>query len=69
LLCELVGATRESVSLVLGRLTSEGLVDRVGSTMFVTPSSGLFDRLGGGSEDSILVHALADGGARPTTLQ
>ena len=28
LLCELVGATRESVSLVLSRLTGEGLVER-----------------------------------------
>ena len=28
LLCELVGATRESVSLVLGRLSGEGLVER-----------------------------------------
>lgn len=31
LLCELVGATRESVSLVLGRLTAEGIVERKGS--------------------------------------
>ena len=69
LLCELVGATRESVSLVLGRLTAEGLVDRVGSTMFIAPSAGLFDRMGGGSEDSILVHAMADAGTPRTTLQ
>lgn len=69
LLCELVGATRESVSLVLGRLTGEGLVDRAGSTMFVAPSQRLFDRLGGGSPDSILVHALADTSATPTSLQ
>jgi CRP/FNR family transcriptional regulator, cyclic AMP receptor protein len=33
LLCELVGATRESVSLVLSRLSAEGLVERRGSTM------------------------------------
>ncbi len=46
LLCELVGATRESVSLVLGRLSGEGLVERVGSTMFVTPGPRLFERLG-----------------------
>src|SRR6478735_8729478 len=32
LLCELVGATRESVSLVLGRLTGEGFVERTGNT-------------------------------------
>lgn len=47
LLCELVGATRESVSLVLGRLTGEGLVERTDGTLFVTPSALLFERLGG----------------------
>lgn len=46
LLCELVGATRESVSLVLGRLIGEGLVERNGSTLYVTPSASLFGRLG-----------------------
>jgi CRP-like cAMP-binding protein len=46
LLCELVGATRESVSLVLGRLGGEGLVERAGSTMFVAPTARLFERLG-----------------------
>ena len=33
LLCELVGATRESVSLVLSRFSADGLVERRGSTM------------------------------------
>lgn len=47
LLCELVGATRESVSLVLGRLAGEGLVERSGSTLYVTPSPCLFERLNG----------------------
>ncbi|CAN5300135.1 Crp/Fnr family transcriptional regulator [soil metagenome] len=47
LLCELVGATRESVSLVLGRLTGEGFAERVGSTLFVSPSERLFARLAG----------------------
>lgn len=37
LLCELVGATRESVSLVLGRFTGEGVIDRKGSTLIVHP--------------------------------
>jgi CRP/FNR family transcriptional regulator len=41
LLCELVGATRESVSLVLGRLTGAGLVERQGSTVIVAPASQL----------------------------
>jgi CRP-like cAMP-binding protein len=44
LLCELVGATRESVSLVLARLTAEGLVERKGSTLIVAPASQLADR-------------------------
>jgi CRP/FNR family transcriptional regulator, cyclic AMP receptor protein len=47
LLCELVGATRESVSLVLGRLTGEGLVERNGTTLIVSPSQ-LVDRLDAG---------------------
>ena len=37
LLCELVGATRESVSLVLGRLSAEGLIERKGSSLIVRP--------------------------------
>lgn len=37
LLCELVGATRESVSLVLGRFTGEGLIERKGNTLMVHP--------------------------------
>ena len=37
LLCELVGATRESVSLVLGRLSAEGLIERKGSSLVVRP--------------------------------
>jgi CRP-like cAMP-binding protein len=44
LLCELVGATRESVSLVLSRLTSEGLVERKGSTLIVAPAAQLAER-------------------------
>lgn len=38
LLCELVGATRESVSLVLGRFTGEGLIERRGTTLVVKPA-------------------------------
>ncbi len=47
LLCELVGATRESVSLVLGRFTGEGLIERKGSTLFVHPEKlvGRIDQL------------------------
>ena len=65
LLCELVGATRESVSLVLGRLTGEGLVERSGSTLYVTPSQRLFDRLDRTGDDVLLVGSLAD--VTPTT--
>jgi CRP-like cAMP-binding protein len=61
LLCELVGATRESVALVLGRLTGEGLVERMGSTLYVTPSARLFERLDSAPGDmELLVGALAD---------
>ena len=45
LLCELVGATRESVSLVLTRLVAEGLAERSGTTVYVAPVSALADRL------------------------
>ena len=37
LLCELVGATRESVSLVVGRFTGEGLIERRGGTLLIRP--------------------------------
>ena len=45
LLCELVGATRESVSLVLTRLVAEGLAERNGATIYVAPVHALADRL------------------------
>jgi len=45
LLCELVGATRESVSLVLGRLAAEGLVERKGTNFIVAPPRHLADRI------------------------
>jgi CRP/FNR family transcriptional regulator, cyclic AMP receptor protein len=69
LLCELVGATRESVSLVLGRLTGEGLVERVGSTLYVTPSSRLFERLDNTNDEALLVSGLADVTATSDALQ
>ena len=37
LLCELVGATRESVSLVVGRFVGEGLLERNGTSLVVKP--------------------------------
>jgi CRP-like cAMP-binding protein len=60
LLCELVGGTRESVSVVLGRLTAEGLVERVGSTLYIAPSAWLFERLNGIKDGIPLVPGLAD---------
>jgi CRP/FNR family cyclic AMP-dependent transcriptional regulator len=67
LLCEFVGATRESVSLVLGRLSGEGLVERCGSTLYVTASPRLFDRLddAGVPDDALLMGALADADVTP----
>ncbi|HXT18140.1 MAG TPA: Crp/Fnr family transcriptional regulator [Gemmatimonadaceae bacterium] len=62
LLCELVGATRESVSLVLGRLTGEGLVERKGTSLIVAPPSQLAERLESGALDNELPFpAIADG--------
>lgn len=69
LLCELVGATRESVSLVLGRLTGEGLAERVGSTLLVTPSARLFERLNGGAESGLLAPTLGAASANAVELQ
>ena len=60
LLCELVGATRESVSLVLARLSGEGLIEREGSTMIVAQPSRLAERLDSGVETDLLIPGLAD---------
>ncbi len=47
LLGELVGATRESISLVLGRLTAEGLIQRDGNGLVITDMERLAAKLGG----------------------
>ena len=47
LLGELVGATRESISLVLGRLTAEGLIQRDGNGLVITDVQRLAAKLGG----------------------
>ena len=62
LLCELVGATRESVSLVLARLTADGLIERKGTTLIVAPSAELAERLdhGGALDNEIPFAAMAD---------
>ncbi|HEY9450214.1 MAG TPA: Crp/Fnr family transcriptional regulator [Gemmatimonadaceae bacterium] len=45
LLGELVGATRESISLVLGRLSAEGLIQRDGNGLVITDVDRLAARL------------------------
>jgi CRP-like cAMP-binding protein len=37
LLCELVGATRESVSLVISRFSAEGLIEKKGGSLLIQP--------------------------------
>ena len=59
LLGELVGATRESISLVLGRLTADGLVQREGNGLIITDLDGLarrFEQSGRGALSAIEVH-------------
>jgi len=60
LLCELVGATRESVSLVLGRLIHGGLVERRGQMLLVSPAEQLADRLDTGIEAEIPISTAAE---------
>jgi CRP/FNR family cyclic AMP-dependent transcriptional regulator len=55
ILCEMVGATRESVSLVLNRLSREDLVGRSGNTFVVAPAARLRERLAGKSERAVLM--------------
>jgi CRP-like cAMP-binding protein len=45
LLCEMVGATRESVSLVLAKLVGEGLATRDGTVVTVEPPARLASKL------------------------
>jgi CRP-like cAMP-binding protein len=60
LLCELVGATRESVSLVLGRLIHGGLVERRGQMLLVSPAEQLAERLDSGVETEISIPTAAE---------
>lgn len=62
LLCELVGATRESVSIVLGRLAGDGLVERSGTTLFIAPTASLFERLGRNTNPAMLAHPFIETG-------
>jgi CRP-like cAMP-binding protein len=60
LLCELVGATRESVSLVLGRLIHSGLVERRGQMLLVSPAEQLAERLDNGIETELPISTVAE---------
>lgn len=61
LLGELVGATRESISLVLGRLTAEGIVQRDGNGLVITDPQRLAAKLDGTSHvHDLPVHADPD---------
>ena len=56
----LVGATRESVSLVLSRLTGEGLVERKGSTLIIAPPTQLAEHSEVSTDSELLIGAFAD---------
>lgn len=59
LLGELVGATRESISLVLGRLSAEGLIQRAGNGLVIADLDGLIGRMarqGAGAPPSITLY-------------
>lgn len=65
LLCELVGATRESVSLVLSRLVGEGVVQRRGTSFIIERPAQLVDRLDHDLLDrEVELSAIATGGAQ-----
>lgn len=51
LLCEMVGATRESIALALSRLVSSGIAERDGMTFLIEPGS-LAPELANGAEKS-----------------
>jgi CRP-like cAMP-binding protein len=68
LLCEMVGATRESVSLVLGRLATDGLVERKGASLIVAPLSRFANRLDDGAFDAAASFPAMDEGAGQAEL-
>lgn len=51
LLCEMVGATRESVSLVVNRLVANGQADRDGANVTINPASGRRGGRGAGRDE------------------
>jgi len=67
LLGELVGATRESISLVLGRLCAEGLVRREGGGLFISDLDRLVARLAPATRASL--GGFGDGAGASTGVQ
>lgn len=67
LLCELVGATRESVSLVLSRLTGEGVIERKGNNLVVVPAR-LIARIEAPPVDDLLVATSTSNSATTAVL-
>ena len=63
LLCELVGATRESVSVVLSRLVGQGLVEREGTVVVISAPPALQQRAGrnGAGERDVRLEPELDG--------
>src|ERR1700693_2605694 len=60
LLCEMVGATRESIALALSRLVSAGIAERKGMTFLIEPNS-LAAGLGNGhdTDSALSIRALS----------
>jgi hypothetical protein len=52
LLCEMVGATRESIALALSRLVSAGIAERKGMTFLIEPGSLISSLRDNGDRDS-----------------
>ena len=69
LLCELVGATRESVSLVFNRLVGAGLVERAGTTYTIPDLQALAARLGSAWMESETTLSLVDDTRAERTLR
>src|SRR2546430_5679558 len=59
LLCEMVGATRESIALALSRLVSAGIAERRGMTFLIEPSSPAPTFAANGGRDSTISVARA----------
>ena len=64
LLCELIGATRESVTLVVNRLIAQGLAERHGGDFVLAPPHTLFQRMESESLDGELRIPLVIEGGR-----